>query len=175
VAEFERQFREHALIARNAGGYKVSIHSGSDKFTVFPIIGKHTNGYFHGKTAGTSWLEAVRVAAAKAPDLYRRMHQFALTKFEEDRQSYHVTTNLDAIPDVDSLSDGELPELLNQVDPRQLMHITYGSILSTRKDDGLPLFKDELFDVLYANEDLHYEYLEKHMVRHMELLQLEKK
>jgi hypothetical protein len=41
TAEFERQFAVHCAIARRYGGYKVSIHSGSDKFSVYPAIGRH--------------------------------------------------------------------------------------------------------------------------------------
>ena len=115
------------------------------------------------------------MAAATAPDLYRRMHNFALQHFDADRQSYHVTTDLDAIPDVASLRDDELVTLLDKVDSRQLMHITYGSILSTKKDDGSSLFKDELFQLLNDNEDLHYNYLVKHMKRHMDLLGIRRK
>ncbi len=172
IAEFERQFSAHALIARKCGGYKISVHSGSDKFTVFPIVGKYTKGHFHGKTAGTSWLEAVRVMAEKAPKLYRSMHKFALTRFEEDRKSYHVTTNLANIPDPDSLSDKELPALLDAVDSRQLMHITYGSLLSSKNDRGQYLFKKEFMAVLEKEEEVHYEFLRRHMRRHMELLGL---
>ncbi len=172
IVEFEKQFAVHALIARKCGGYKISVHSGSDKFKVFPIVGQYTQGYFHGKTAGTSWLEAVRVASVKAPGLYRRMHAFALTRFEEDRKSYHVTTDLDKIPLLDQMKDADLPQLLDMVDSRQLMHITYGSILSTRDKSGGYLFRDELFSVLDKHEELHYEFLSRHMERHMDLLGL---
>ncbi len=41
---------------------KLSIHSGSDKFSIYPIMGelikKHDKG-IHIKTAGTTWLEEV--------------------------------------------------------------------------------------------------------------------
>lgn len=167
---FEEQFSVHALIANKCGGYKISVHSGSDKFSIFPIVGKYTSGYFHAKTAGTSWLEALRVAAHKAPDLYRKMHEFALKNFEKDRQSYHVTTDLNKIPDINSLKDNELPELLDKVDSRQLMHITYGSILSAKDENNNYVYKTDLFRVLDENEDLHYSFLEKHMVKHMEYL-----
>lgn len=161
--EFARQFAEHAMIARLCGGYKVSVHSGSDKFKVFPVVGRETRGYFHGKTAGTSWLEAVRVVTVKEPNLYRRMHRLALMRFEEDRRSYHVTTNLSAIPDVSGLPDEALPGLLDKADSRQLMHITYGSILSSN-------LKEELFEVLHEHEETHYAFLAAHMERHMKKL-----
>jgi len=41
---------------------KLSVHSGSDKFSIYPLIGniirKHNSG-IHIKTAGTTWLEEV--------------------------------------------------------------------------------------------------------------------
>jgi hypothetical protein len=58
----------HARIAGKLG-YKISVHSGSDKFSVFPVIGEKTRGRYHLKTAGTNWLEAVRVIAETDPAL----------------------------------------------------------------------------------------------------------
>ena len=40
LAEFRRQFYQHAMIAKDHGNYKISIHSGSDKFSVFPSMGE---------------------------------------------------------------------------------------------------------------------------------------
>ena len=61
----------HCAIARARGGYKISIHSGSDKFSVYPAIGRHTGMRLHLKTAGTSWLQAVRVVSRTNPPLFR--------------------------------------------------------------------------------------------------------
>src|SRR5690625_169958 len=66
IEQFEKELSEHALIAEHFG-YKLSIHSGSDKFAVFPIIAKYTKGVLHVKTAGTNWLEAIRVIAGTNP------------------------------------------------------------------------------------------------------------
>ena len=170
IAEFERQFAAHALLAEKLGPYKISVHSGSDKFSIFPLVGQLTGGYFHLKTAGTSWLEAVRVIAAHTPELYRRMHKFALENFEKDRASYHVTTDLAAIPEVDSVPEGELAALMDKVDSRQLMHITYGSLLSMRDEAGRYLFRDEIYRVLYEHEESCYDNLDRHIGRHMETL-----
>jgi tagaturonate epimerase len=170
AGEFERQFAAHALLAEKLGPYKISVHSGSDKFSIFPLVGKHTGGYFHLKTAGTSWLEAVRVIAACDPVLYREIHGFALENFEKDRASYHVTTDLEAIPDVGSLADSELAALMDKVDPRQLLHITYGSLLSSRDKQGRYLFRDRIYRVLYDHEEEMYDNLDRHLGRHMETL-----
>jgi len=65
----EKEFKVHADIA-DRFGYKLSIHSGSDKFSVFPIIGRHTQGRVHVKTAGTNWLEAIRVVAENISSIF---------------------------------------------------------------------------------------------------------
>src|SRR5690606_1428579 len=54
----------HAAIARQLGPYKLSLHSGSDKFSAYPIAAAAADGLVHLKTAGTSYLEALRVVGA---------------------------------------------------------------------------------------------------------------
>lgn len=169
-AEFERQFARHALIAVKLGGYKISVHSGSDKFSIFPLVGKYTDNYFHLKTAGTSWLEAVRVIALRDPALYREMHAAALQNFEQDRASYHVTTDLGKIPALEKLADPELAKLMDEVDPRQLLHITYGSLLSGKDESGRYVHRDRIFRALFEHEEDYYGNLERHIGRHMETL-----
>ena len=137
---------------------------------MFPAVGRVTEGVFHIKTAGTNWLEAVRLVALKAPGLYRLMHRFALEKFSEASKYYHVTANLDNIPDINTLSDAELPPLMDQNDARQLLHITYGLILTAKNADGSYRFKDDLY-ALWAEYAKEYEaLLEKHIGRHLEML-----
>ncbi len=67
---FHQDVNGHAAIARALGPYKLSIHSGSDKFSIYPIIMEATRGLVHLKTAGTSYLEALRTAAALDLDLF---------------------------------------------------------------------------------------------------------
>ena len=172
--EFERQFAAHSLIAEKLGPYKVSVHSGSDKFSIFPLVGQLTGGYFHLKTAGTSWLEAVRVIALKNPPLYRKLHEHALERFAQDRASYHVTTDLGAIPDLERLEDEGLAGLMDIVDPRQLLHITYGSLLSGKNNRGEYLFREEIYGTLYDHEQTYYEMLERHIGRHLDSLGVER-
>jgi hypothetical protein len=67
VAQFEREFNEDlAVIAHAVLRYglpenlKLSVHSGSDKFSIYPAIRaavKKFNAGLHIKTAGTNWLE----------------------------------------------------------------------------------------------------------------------
>jgi tagaturonate epimerase len=171
VEQFEVELREHALIAEHFG-YKLSIHSGSDKFMVFPIIAEYTKGIFHVKTAGTNWLEAIRVIANVNPDLYRRMHTFALENFEEALKYYHVTPDLDSVASLDSVSDDQLAAYMNDDAARQLFHVTYGLILTAKDKNDEFVFRDEFFKTLDVHEDDYRAALVKHIGRHIELLGL---
>ncbi len=163
LAQFEREFKEHQLIAEQYG-YKLSIHSGSDKFSVFPIIAKYAKGRFHLKTAGTNWLEAMRITAAKDPALYREAHAYALEKFEDAKKFYHVTTDLTKIPALDTLTDDMLPELFDNNDARQLIHITYGYIL---QNDAL---RERLYTLWRMEREAYSDALYAHIGKHIELI-----
>lgn len=171
LKQFEEEFTIHAAIA-DYFGYKISVHSGSDKFKVFPIVGEKTNGKYHLKTAGTNWLEAVRVIARHKPDLYRRMHAFALEHLEEAKKYYHIGAKTENIPALEGLKDAELPDLMNKDDSRQVLHITYGLILQAKDENGKSLFKDELYSVLYEYEEEYAGALKKHIGRHLKGLGL---
>lgn len=170
LEQFEKELKIHAAIADDFG-YKLSIHSGSDKFSVFSMIGKYTKGRFHVKTAGTNWLEAVRTVAKVNPDLYRRIHQFALDNFDEAKKFYHVSTDLSKVPALDQVSDQDLNDAyMNEDNGRQLLHITYGLILQAKDDQGKSLFKDEFFRTLSEQEDAYEESLIAHIGKHLQLL-----
>ncbi|MBU4562878.1 tagaturonate epimerase family protein, partial [bacterium] len=170
VEEFAKEFSLHAALSKSIGGYKLSLHTGSDKFSVYPIFAQETEGLCHIKTAGTSWLEEVKVVAMKEPELYREIHRFALENFEKDRASYNLTTDLSRIPDIDTISNDELINLFKQNDSRQLIHITYGSILRARDNEGKYIFKDRIYRVLFQYEEDHYRELSNHIRRHLEIL-----
>ncbi len=162
LGEFEIQLRQHASIADHFG-YKLSIHSGSDKFSVFPLIGKYTEGRLHIKTSGTNWLEAVGVAAEKNPMLYRRVHKKALEHFQEAKKHYYVSGDPNKVENPDSRSDEGLADYLIDDNSRQLLHITYGYVL----DD--PELRAELYHTLEQNEEHYYKRLITHIGRHLTL------
>jgi len=169
IEQFTDEFSVHTAIA-NYFGYKISVHSGSDKFLVFPVIGEKTAGKFHLKTAGTNWLEAVRVAAKYNPGLYRRMHAYALGHLDEAKKYYHIGAKTENIPQLGSLSDSELVSLMDKDDSRQLMHITYGLLLQAKDGNGKTLFKDEFYEFLYRYENQYNAALIKHIGRHIKAL-----
>jgi hypothetical protein len=156
---FEIELAKHVAVAKVQGPYKLSIHSGSDKFSVYPIFARHTGGLVHLKTAGTSYLEALRTIAQVEPALFRNLLAYAIERYPEDRATYHVSANLANVPPPDNLRDEDLSALLDQFDARQVLHVTFGSVLD-RYGDRLP-------QTLRKHEGVHYDLLERHFDRHL--------
>jgi hypothetical protein len=163
LEEFERSFADHAALARKFG-HRISVHSGSDKFSVFPAVGRLTGGRFHLKTAGTHWLEAMKIISMHEPALYRRLHGAALERFHKATAYYHVTTNLDNVPDLGGLADRQLPSLFDNPDSRQLIHITYGELLRDRELGA------EFFEALHKHMEAYWQAVQKHTERHVKTL-----
>ena len=82
-------------------------------------------------------------------------------------QSARVPARAEVVPRPADLADDQLETVLNGNDGRQLLHVTYGSVLTTRNDDGSYRFRDELMEVLIDNEEEHYAVLAKHLGRHV--------
>jgi tagaturonate epimerase len=167
VAAFDADLRVHAAIARAFGGYKISLHSGSDKFGLYDIAAAHTRGNIHLKTAGTSYLEALRAVARIKPDLLRAIYLFARERYDQDRASYHVSATVAAAPDPARMSDADLPALLEDFHARQILHVTFGSVLTATRSDGHRVFAEDLRSALQAHPEIYAECLERHFIRHL--------
>jgi tagaturonate epimerase len=159
LAEFDAELSQHAAIARALGPYKLSIHSGSDKFSVYPLFARHAGELVHLKTAGTSYLEALRAIARVDPGFFREILALARACYEEDRATYHVSAELDKVPPPDELQDEELAGVLSQFDGREVLHVTFGSVLDR--------FGDRLLGALDAHEEAYYAVLDTHFQRHL--------
>ncbi len=179
VAEFERSLEDHNAIAELLGPYKLSLHSGSDKLAIYPALARATKGRFHVKTAGTSYLEALRVVAIHDAPLFRRICDFARARYEVDRATYHVHAELDAVPAPDTIGgDRELERIYLErwedveegvgfTEPgRQILHCTFGSVLT---DEALGT---EVRGCLADHPDTYTEVLATHFEKHLRALQL---
>lgn len=166
IKAFERSLSTHATIARQLGPYKLSLHSGSDKLSIYKIFAKVTQGMFHVKTAGTSYLEALRVAARHERKLFRRIVDFSRERFDRDKATYHISAKLENAPTAAAIGDDvKLEQLyLDQNDGRQILHVTFGSVLSDH------VLGPALRDVLAANPQTHREVLTKHFGEHLKAL-----
>ena len=93
------------------------------------------------------------------PDLFREILALALERYDEDRATYHVSAVKEKVPRPDELSDDELAGVLDLFDGREVLHVTFGSMLDQ--------FGDRLVAALEADEEAHYAALEAHFVRHL--------
>ena len=158
-------------IAKYCGPYKISVHSGSDKFSIYPIIGRVCANLLHVKTAGTSYLEALRVVARQAPALFLEVIQYSRSRFETDRATYHISAVLSKIKNPEALSPSEREKLyLDENGGRQVLHVTFGSVLKLGKTAKGRSFKEGILEVLNANEALHKEVLAARLGKHIRLL-----
>lgn len=154
---FGADYQVHARIAEELGPYKLSIHSGSDKFSIYPIINEHTPRFVHVKTSGTSWLEALRIIARRDRALFREILRLSIDGYAQNRRSYHLDGEVERIPDVD---DEWLPTLLDNDDARQVVHVAFGPALET--------FYDRIYAVLNANIEAYWEVLRRHFEKHLQ-------
>ncbi len=165
LAAFEADLAVHAAIARQFGPYKLSLHSGSDKFSIYPAAMRQTRGLVHLKTAGTSYLEALRTVASIEPIFFLEIYAFARERYEVDRASYHVSAQLGRAPFPAAVTD--VPGLLNQFDAREILHVTFGSVLTATAPSGGLRFYEHLRELLSMNSDLYAGNLEGHFLRHL--------
>lgn len=165
-AVFEREMAGHAAIARHFGPYKLSLHSGSDKFSIYPAAVNQTAGLVHLKTAGTSYLEALRTVAAVDVELFREIYAFARARYETDRVSYHVSAQLARAPLPEEVRDW--PAILDQFDAREILHVTFGSVLLETTSGGEKRFSDRLMALLESHAEVYAGNLERHFIRHLQ-------
>ncbi len=163
---FRAEYIKHLAVAEALGPYKISIHSGSDKFGVYRVIGEIGRGGVHVKTAGTSYLEALRTIAACEPDFFREILDFSRSLYEHERRTYHVSAVLSRVPAAADLSDDELAALFEDEDARQILHVTFGRVLTEKDAEGQYLFKRRLLDALEKHESQHVKNLVTHFQRH---------
>jgi hypothetical protein len=148
---FGKEFEQDLLVIEFAvktfglpADLKLSVHSGSDKFTIYPIMGRLIKKYdkgIHVKTAGTSWLEeaiGLAMAGGEALELVKKIYLGALDRFEELAGPYATVIDIDRaqLPTPDEVNDWTGEQLANalrhipghsEYNPhfRQLMHVAY--------------------------------------------------
>jgi hypothetical protein len=179
LAVLERSLEDHAALARQLGPYKLSLHSGSDKISLYPILARATNGCYHVKTAGTSYLEALRVVARHDEALFRRVVEVARRYYDRDKATYHVSADVGKLPvpaDVRNIAEleqiylecwADVPAGKGFTEPgRQVLHCTFGTVLMD------PELGSTIKQLLKANIDTYTEVLADHFERHLRALQI---
>jgi len=169
-AEFEADVEVHAAIARRLGDYKLSVHSGSDKFSIYDAVVRGTRDRVHLKTSGTSYLVALETVAASDPELMRRVWRVALDAYTTARATYHVSATAADAPSPDGASPATLARLLNDPNTREILHVTYGAVLhgdpegSASGGGGLG---DDLRAAIWTQREAYWSNLDAHIGRHL--------
>lgn len=166
--KFENEFKIHADIAEHFG-YKLSIHSAANKYSILPIIGHYNQGRVQVKTSSISWLEALKIVAENDPSLYRDIHSYSLKKFEKEKEFNNLSIDLSQLPELAKLSDQELGDLLKIKEIRQLFNLTYKFILQDKKN-GRFIFRDKLYKSLENYDKEYKKALENETAKHLNKL-----
>ncbi len=151
LAQFEKEFELDVAALRFASAQfglkeslRMSVHSGSDKFSIYPIMNrvlKKFNTGLHIKTAGTTWLEEVIGLAESGGDgldIARKIYASALTRYDELAAPYATVIDIDptALPSIETVNDWSSEQYVNALrhdleNPeynssfRQLIHVAY--------------------------------------------------
>lgn len=178
VAAFEKSLADHQAIAELLGPYKLSLHSGSDKLSIYTSLARATGGRFHVKTAGTSYLEALRVVARHNAHLFRNICEFSRVRYDVDKATYHVHATLETVAPPAAVNDpyqleqiylecwSDVPDGKGFTAPgRQILHCTFGSVLTD------PTYGPAVRQCLEAHPDTYTEVLADHFEKHLQALQ----
>lgn len=168
LEQFKKEYLLHQAIAGAYGEYKLSVHSGSDKFLVYEAIGELNVGTVHVKTAGTSYLEALRAVAITDKKLFREILEFSLGRFETDKKTYHISADLRKMPTPKSITDDALPGLLDDDNARQIFHVTFGSVLTKPSENSEQTMKQRMMATLAKHEVVYEDCLYRHFRKHLE-------
>jgi tagaturonate epimerase len=186
LAQFEKEFDEDlsviAFAIREFGladTLKLSVHSGSDKFSIYPIINrliKKHNAGLHVKTAGTNWLEEVIGLAESGGEglaLVKEVYAQAHEHFEELAAPYSTVIDIDPgkLPDPKSVrgwSSAQYADALRHVessphyDPnfRQLLHVGFKVAAGMGKRFIAALEANEEIVGRNVTENLFYRHLQ---------------
>jgi len=151
VAMFAKEFEEDILVIDYAvksfnlmDNLKLSVHSGSDKFSIYPeiqkILSKYNKG-IHVKTAGTTWLEEViglAVSGGEALKAAKSIYSQALVRKDELCAPYAdvIDINTGQLPTVEEVETWSSEKFANSLrhipghpdynaNLRQLIHVGY--------------------------------------------------
>jgi hypothetical protein len=151
LAQFEKEFEEDLAVIDFAiaqyglpANLKLSVHSGSDKFSLYPVINrlvKKRGAGLHVKTAGTTWLEEViglAEAGGEGLKIAKDIYAGAFGHFDELTGPYATVIDIDKerLPDpkeVEAWPSGSFVNALRHVpghaeynaDFRQLIHVAF--------------------------------------------------
>jgi len=151
INQFTKEFEQDLLVINFAiqefnlpNNLKLSVHSGSDKFAIYPIMGdliKKHNAGIHVKTAGTTWLEEIiglALADGEALQLAKSIYEKAYQARSDLCKPYATVIDINEaeLPtpaDVNNWTSEKFVNTLRHIQThpdynpnfRQLIHVAY--------------------------------------------------
>jgi hypothetical protein len=172
VEQFEKEFNEDIAVINFAvrefglpSNLKLSIHSGSDKFSIYGAINRAIRRFdagLHLKTAGTTWLEeliGLAEAGGEGLEIAKEVYEKALSRFEELCGPYLTVIDIDtsSLPGPEEVREWSGEDFANALrrdqscsayNPnfRQLLHVGYkiAAEMGVRYTDALERYSDSI-------------------------------
>lgn len=185
VTRFEKEFNQDLAVIAFAieefglpKNLKLSIHSGSDKFSIYKPINKALKKFdagLHIKTAGTTWLEEIiglAMAGGSGLAIAKQIYQQALSRFDELCGPYETVIDIDKeklpTPEVvDQWGPAEYADTLRHdqscdkynINFRQLLHVAYKIAAEMGRDYLNALEKHEKVIAEQVTENIYQRHI----------------
>lgn len=185
VDEFAREFEQDVAVLQHAvkelelpENLKLSVHSGSDKFSIYPAIRsaiRKFNAGIHVKTAGTNWLEEVIGLAEAGNDgleIAKEIYGKSIGRYDELTGPYATVLKINkfllpGVAEVNSWSSRQFSEALTHdqssksYNPhfRQLIHVGYK--IAAEMGDSFLSALDKHHEIIAGK--VKYNLLERHL------------
>lgn len=178
--QFKKEFEQDVSILQLAvsefnmnENLKLSVHSGSDKFSIYPIIRetiKKFDAGLHIKTAGTNWLEEIiglAEAGGEGLEIAKKIYRNSLGKFEELSAPYATVIDIDkdrlpSSEEVDSWDGYSYAQALRHDQSNNKYNLHFRQLLHVGYKIAAKL-GDQYLDALKKNEKI----IEKNVVENL--------
>ena len=187
LEQFAREFEADLLVVAHAvenfglpSSLKLSVHSGSDKFSLYPIIKdmvtRHNAG-LHMKTAGTTWLEEViglAEAGGAALEFVKELYIEALDHYDTPTAPYSTVRDIEKaqLPSAEAAKEwrsGDVVAMVehDQANPRfnsslrQFFHVAFK--LAAKAGDRYYTLLDENAGII--NRRVHHNLFQRHILK----------
>lgn len=171
LVQFEREFNDDLAVIAHAVQHfglprnlKLSVHSGSDKFSIYPIMRRalaRTGAGLHIKTAGTTWIEELIGLCEAGGDglaLTKEIYTYSVSHIDELCGPYASVIDIDRnkLPSIEEVNQFDGPGLATALrhiptnpafssDMRQLLHVSFKVAAKTGS---------RFLDLLKSNEEI---------------------
>ena len=157
-AEFEERMRGHVAVAEFCGPYKLSFRGGEDQFGLYPSIGRLCGEHLHVKTAGTSYLEALRTVLRTDAALFME-----IVRCSEGSAGGPLPGGGGDAAATESI-------YLDTQPGRRFLLAAYGAVLKGGRTAAGRSLKEGIVETLGQNASLHEETVAARYEQHLRLL-----